>query len=518
MYDSYDDGDEKEDNTVIQTEGDKGHLRLVIRRSCTIPRRQDEQWLRTNIFKSTCTIMGRVCTFIIDSGSSRNVIAEDAVNKLGLVREKHPAPYTLGWITEDSSMRVTQRVLVPFLIGLHYRDRTYCDVAPMDISHLILGCPWEFDRKIIHDGARNTYSFIWETHQIVLVPTPPTAPATPATPSAAPSNLSKTLLCSYSNFVKELRTEGHVFSLIPSEKKKHVPSTSPPPSLLTVLDEFSYVFPAELPDGLPPLRDIQHHIDLISGATLPNRPHYRMSPTEHEELRQQVEDLLQKGYIKESLSPCVVPALLIPKKDGSWHMCVDSRVINKIIIRYRFPIPRLDDLLDQIGAGTVFSKIDLKSGYHQIHIRPEDEWKTAFKTREGLFEWLVMPFDLSNALSTFIRIMNQALQPFIRQFVVVYFDDILIFSPSLTAHAELLCQVLNVLRNEKLFAAKHKCEFGVSQVLFLGYIVYNKGLSIDLSKIEAVVKSWPIPTMVSEVRSFYGLASFYRRFVSHFST
>lgn len=180
------------------------------------------------------------------------------------------------------------------------------------------------------------------------------------------------LLLSRSECVKAMHEEGMVLVLAVSPMVATSKLTAPL-EFTSLLDEFSYVFPEELRTGLPPLRDIQHCIDLAPNTTLPNSPHYRMSPLEHDELRRPVEDLLPKGYLHESLSPGAVPALLIPKKDGSWCMCVDSRAINKITIRYRFPIPCLDDLLDQIGTASIFTKLDLKSGYHQIRIRPGDE-------------------------------------------------------------------------------------------------------------------------------------------------
>ncbi|KAH9657950.1 hypothetical protein KPL70_023287 [Citrus sinensis] len=281
--------------------------------------------------------------------------------------------------------------------------------------------------------------------------------------------------------------------------------------------DFDDVFPNEVPNGLPPIRGIEHQIDLVPGATIPNRPAYRSNPEETKELQRQVEELLAKGYVRESMSPCAVPVLLVPKKDGTWRMCVDYRAINKIIVKYQHPIPRLDDMLDELHGSCVFSKIDLKSGYHQVRIREGDEWKTAFKTKYGLYEWLVMPFGLSNAPSTFMRLMNHVLRAFIGKFVVVYFDDILIYSKGLDEHIEHLQTVLTVLRKKKLYANLKKCSFCTNQIVFLGYVVSAKGIEVDEEKVKAI-KEWPTPKSVSEVRSFHGLASFYRRFVKDFCT
>src|SRR6185369_5281740 len=204
--------------------------------------------------------------------------------------------------------------------------------------------------------------------------------------------------------------------------------------------------------------------------------------------------------------------LLVPKKDGSWRMCVDCRAINNITIRYRYPIPRLDDMLDELSGAIIFTKIDLRSGYHQIRMKLGDEWKTAFKTKFGLYEWLVMPFGLTNAPSTFMRLMNEVLRAFIGRFVVVYFDDILIYSKSLEDHLDHLRAVLDALRDARLFGNLEKCTFCTDRVSFLGYVVTPQGIQVDQAKVEAI-HSWPVPTTVTQVRSFLGLAGFYRRFV-----
>ncbi|WVZ97723.1 hypothetical protein U9M48_043237 [Paspalum notatum var. saurae] len=281
--------------------------------------------------------------------------------------------------------------------------------------------------------------------------------------------------------------------------------------------EYADVFPKDLPPGLPPLRGIEHQIDLIPGAQLPNRAPYRTNPDETKEIQRQVQALLDKGYIRESLSPCSVPVLLVPKKDGSWRMCVDCRAINNITIRYRYPIPRLDDMLDELSGAIIFTKIDLRSGYHQIRMKLGYEWKTAFKTKFGLYEWLVMLFGLTNAPSTFMRLMNEVLRPFVGLFVVVYFDDILIYSKTMEEHLEHLSVVFDALRTARLFGNMEKCTFCTQRVSFLGYVVTPQGIEVDSSKIDAI-RDWPTPTTVTQIRSFLGLAGFYRRFVRDFSS
>ncbi|XP_033139286.1 uncharacterized protein LOC117130674, partial [Brassica rapa] len=517
--------DQEHSEEEYEEEPVRGRL-LVARRTLSLQNKTEELEQRENLFYSRCMVQGKICSLIIDGGSCVNVASETMVKKLGLKTQKHPKPYRLQWLNEEGEMRVSTQVSIPLSIG-RYEDEILCDVIPMEASHILLGRPWQFDRRVTHDGFTNKHSFEFNGKKTILVP------LTPKEVHQDQLQLQKkkeidlkpeqpkqhNFYAKIGDIKRSLYSNQPILLLVFKETLLNLTNFTPeyPSEVSALLQDFEDVFPEDNPIGLPPIRGIEHQIDFVPGSTLPNRPAYRTNPVETKELQRQVEELMEKGHIRESMSPCAVPVLLVPKKDGSWRMCVDCRAINNITVKYRHPIPRLDDMLDELHGSSIFSKIDLKSGYHQIRMKEGDEWKTAFKTKHGLYEWLVMPFGLTNAPSTFMRLMNHVLRSFIGLFVVVYFDDILVYSKSLEEHIKHLRTVLDVLRKEKLFANLKKCTFCTDNLVFLGFIVSADGVKVDQEKVKAI-QEWPIPKTISEVRSFHGLAGFYRRFVKDFST
>nr|GEV07262.1 hypothetical protein [Tanacetum cinerariifolium] len=379
----------------------------------------DNLWLHNNIFKTKCTSKGKFYDMIIDRGSCENVVSTYIVKKLGMKSEDHPEPYQLTWLKKNT-VKVSKCCLVQFSIGKNYKDEVWCEVILMDAAHILLGHPCQFDRKTKHDGFQNTYSFKKDGVNITLV----------SFDSRQTREGGSNLFMKKIDFKGPVKTSPYVFTLVVVKENKVI--SEAPLQVWPLLKEFVDVIPDDIPPGLPAMRDIQHCIDFIPGSAISNRPAYRMNPKEFAELQRQVTEFLEKGLIEKSMSPCGVPALLI----------------------------------------------DLRSGYHQIRMRPGDEWKTAFKARGGLYEGMVMPFGLSNAPSTFMRLMNQVFKPSIGHFVVIYFDDILIYSSSLEQHF---------------------------------------GIKMDPAKVEVII-SWPTPFTIHDIYSFHGLASFYGRFTWSFSS
>ena len=289
------------------------------------------------------------------------------------------------------------------------------------------------------------------------------------------------------------------------------------PSIFDIptVSDFPDVFPEELP-GLPPQREIEVAIDVVPGATPESITPYRMAPVELKELKLQLQELLEKRFIRPSVSPWGAAVLFVKKKDGTLRLCIDYRQLNKLTIKNKYPLPIIDDLFDQMKGVSIFSKIDLRSGYHQLRIKDVDVHKTAFGTRYGHYEFLVMPFGLINASTAFMDLMNRVFRPYVDQFVVVFIDDILVYSKDRENHDTHLRVVLETLRKEQLYAKLSKCEFWLNEVSFLGHIVSKEGIRVDPKKIE-VVFEWKPPRNVTEVLSFLGLAGYYRRFIKGFS-
>ncbi|KAI3457182.1 hypothetical protein Pfo_013845 [Paulownia fortunei] len=434
--------DEQKDKYVVEGES------LVARRALSAQVKEEENNQRENLFHTRCFIQSKVCSVIIDGGSCTNVASTELVEKLALPTLKHPRPYRLQWLNNSGEIKVTKQVLVAFSIG-KYEDEVFCDVVPMHACHILLGRPWQYDRHVTHHGYTNRYSFVIKKQPITLVPLNPK------------QVLKDQLKMQKSNEKRKEKErdakEKYNFIAKKNEIKRALTLQQP---LIVLMYKEALLCTNDLAGSLP---RIEHQIDFIPGAIIPNQPAYRSNPEETKELQRQ--------------------------KDGTWRMCVDCRAINNITV----------------------------NGYHQIRMKEGDEWKAVFKTKYGLYEWLVMPFGLTNAPSTFMRLMNHILRAFLGKFVVVYFDDILIYSKNLDDHVKHLTLVLKVLRKERLFANLKKCTFCTDKLVFLGFVVSAKGVEVDEEKVNAI-QDWPTPTIINQVRSFHGLASFYRRFVRDFSS
>ncbi|GJV32517.1 putative reverse transcriptase domain-containing protein [Tanacetum coccineum] len=282
-----------------------------------------------------------------------------------------------------------------------------------------------------------------------------------------------------------------------------------------IVQDFPEVFPKDLP-GLPPTRQVEFQIDLVPSAAPVARAPYRLAPSEMKELSEQLKELSDKGFIRPSSSPWGASVLFVKKKDGSFRMSIDYRELNKLTVKNRYPLPRIDDLFDQLQGSSVYSKIDLRSGYHQLRVREEDIPKTAFRTRYGHYEFQVMPFGLTNAPAVFMDLMNRVCKPYLDKFVIVFIDDILIYSKNKQEHEEHLKLILELLKKEELYAKFSKCEFWIPKVQFLGHVIDSEGIHVDPAKIESI-KDWTSPKSPTEIRQFLGLAGYYRRFIEGFS-
>lgn len=312
-------------------------------------------------------------------------------------------------------------------------------------------------------------------------------------------------------FAQSLQHEATVYAMVMNHVGEQVQVTLPPQ-----LSEFADVADSNAADALPKHHGGEHSIEIEHGKEAPYGPLYNLSPKELEVLRDYIVTAKENKWIRESISPAGAPVLFVPKKDGTLRLCVDYRGLNAVTKKNRLALPLISETLDRLSGCSQFTKLDLKNAYHRIRIREGDEWKTAFRTRYGHFEYTVMPFGLCNAPATFQAYINKALAGITDVFCVVYLDDILIFSKEGEDHWDHVKQVLRRLRKFNLYVNLKKCVFAVKEVEFLGFLVNTEGVKMDPRRVDAIQK-WPLPRSFRDIQVFLGFANFYRRFIRNFS-
>ena len=455
-----------------------------------------EAQANNDVVNGTFLINGLYASILFDTGADKSFVSLAFEPLLSHARTKLSHPFTVE--VADGKSITLDSILLNCTLDLNEHN------FPIDLIPMELG---SFDIIVGMDWLSKHHAEVVCFDKFIRIPLP--SGDFLQVYGEKPSRGLKLMSCTQAQ--KYLRKKYMAFLAHVVDKKDKGKNIQDVP----IVRDFPEVFPDDLP-GLPPVRSIEFRIDLVPGAIPVAKSPYRLAPSEMQELASQLQELTDKGFIRPSSSPWGAPVLFVKKKDGTFRMCIDYRELNKLTFKNRYPLPRIDDLFDQLQGATCFSKIDLRSGYHQLRVHEDDIPKTAFRTRYGHYEFMVMPFGLTNAPAVFMDLMNRVCKPFLDKFVIVFIDDILIYSKTKTDHEQHLKQILGLLKNEQLYAKFSKCEFWLKEVQFLGHIINAKGIHVDPAKIETV-KNWVAPKNPSEIRSFLGLAGYYRRFISNFS-
>ena len=439
---------------------------------------------------------------LIDGGSTHNFVQDRVARFLGLPFSNTPDFNVLvGNGAEIPCSQVCKQV--PLLLQSHPFDVDLF-VLPLGGADVVLGIDWlKRLGPVLTDYETLSMKFIRDGKVVELR----------AEPLPTTSEISSHQLKRISN--TESAAIFFHLRVIPPAPECSEPHPPTQPELATLLERFQHLFTS--PTTLPPPRKVDHSIHLEPGAKPVNVKPYRYPYFQKQEIELQVKEMLRQGVIQPSTSAFSSPVLLVRKKDGSWRFCVDYRALNAITVKDRFPIPTIDELLDELVSARYFSKLDLRSGYHQIRMRLEDVHKTAFRAHDSHYEFRVMPFGLCNAPATFQAAMNGLFRPYLRQFVIIFFDDILIYSNSYAEHLTHLELAFQLLTDASFFLKKSKCIFGQTTVDYLGHIISAAGVAPDPAKVQAMM-AWPIPKTVKELRGFLGLTGFYRKFIKGYAT
>ena len=463
------------------------------------------------VYSTRGSINGVSARILLDDAAAINFISETFARKNGIQTKESTEIAEAA----NGNQMILSETLDPVCItmGSHI-ESIRCAVGALARYDLILGKQWHAHNRVRKIPETNLVRI--ESCEFHAQGQPPEE--TPKVTQISRHQLSKCIRRKEPVFAVILRSSEDLgcddavqLSTIDTKVSKEFPE------LREILDEFKDVFPDDLPPGLPPKRDPDFRIELEPGAVPQRRGIYRLSETELQEMRRQLAGLLEKGHIRPSKSPWGAPVLFAPKKDGGLRMCIDYRALNKLTVKNCYPLPRIDDIFDRLQGAQYFTKIDLRSGYHQIRLEPDSIPLTAFRTMHGLFEYLVLPFGLTNAPASFMNLMNTVLHEHINDFVIAYLDDILIFSKTAEDHVKHLRIVLKKLRENSLYGKASKCEFAQRSVEYLGHIVSEKGVSPEHSKVKSIME-WPTPRNRTDIQSFLGLVNFYRRFLKDAAT